>query len=365
MGRGAAGVRECCGSAGARVGRGVAGVRECCGNAGARVGRGAAGVREYRDGVSNARKGLLAGIAAYSVWGLFALYWRWLGAIGAFELIAHRIVWSFVTIGIIVLVIRRHREVIAALRVPKVALILTAASLAIGINWTIFVWGVNAGHTVEVSLGTFTTPLVSVALGVIFFKERLGVLQWTALGLAAAALIYLAIDFGRPPWLALGIGVTFSAYSLLKKITPTAPLPGLLIETIVLLPVALLVIAIIGVRGETQFGHHGLANTLLVLTVGLVTVLPLLLFAVSAQIVPLSTVGVLQYITPTLQLITGIFIFGEPMPTARLIGFCLVWLALILYTFDALRTVSRGRRTRVMAEANVTDEIKAGVTEPI
>jgi len=159
--------------------------------------------------VSNARKGLIAGIAAYSVWGLFALYWRWLGKIGAFELIAHRIVWSFVTIGIIVLVIRRWGEALAALRVPKTALILTAASLAIGINWTIFVWGVNAGHTIEVSLGTFTTPLVSIGFGVMFFKERLGVIQWAALVIAAAALVYMAVDSGRPPWLALGIGVTF------------------------------------------------------------------------------------------------------------------------------------------------------------
>ena len=315
--------------------------------------------------MSNARKGLLAGIAAYSVWGLFALYWRWLGDIGAFELIAHRIVWSFVTIGIIILAMRRWAEVKAALRNPKTALILTAASLAIGINWTIFVWGVNAGHTIEVSLGTFTTPLISVAFGVIIFKERLGVLQWIALGLAAAALVYLAFDYGRPPWLALGIGVTFSSYSLLKKITPTAPLPGLLTETIVLMPVALLVIAFIGVRGETEFGRHGLANTLLVLTVGLVTVLPLVLFAVSAQIVPLSTVGILQYITPTLQLITGIFIFREPMPMARLIGFGLVWIALILYTYDAFRRMSRSRRTRVTSEASVKDEINAGVTEPI
>ncbi len=315
--------------------------------------------------MSNARKGLLAGIAAYSVWGLFALYWRWLSDIGAFELIAHRIVWSFVTIGIIILAMRRWAEVKTALRNPRTLLILTAASLAIGINWTIFVWGVNAGHTIEVSLGTFTTPLVSVAFGVIIFKERLGVLQWVALVLAAVALVYLAFDYGRPPWLALGIGVTFSSYSLLKKITPTAPLPGLLTETIVLLPVALLVIAVIGVRGQTEFGHHGLGNTLLVLTVGLVTVLPLVLFAMSAQIVPLSTVGILQYITPTMQLITGIFIFREPMPTARLIGFCLVWTALILYTFDAFRRMSRSRRTRVASEASVTDEISAGVTEPI
>ena len=293
--------------------------------------------------MSHARKGLIAGIAAYSLWGLFALYWRMLDSVGAIELVAHRIVWAFVTIGVIVIALRRLGDVKEALRNRKTALILGIASLSIGVNWAMFVWGVNAGHTIEVSLGAFTTPLINVALGVIIFKERLGVLQWCALGIAAAALVYLAVDYGRPPWLALGIGVTFSAYSLLKKVAPTAPLPGLLTETIVLLPIALLVLTLIGVRGETQFGQHGIVNTLLVITVGLVTALPLVLFAYSAQIVPLSTVGILQYITPTMQLLTGVFIFREEMPVERLIGFCLVWIALILYTYDALRRMSRSR----------------------
>lgn len=304
------------------------------------------------------RKGLLAGLLAYTIWGLFPIYWRALAPAGPVELLGHRILWAAVAVGVILLVLRRFGEVGAALRNRRTALVMTGASIAICVNWGLFIWGVNNGYVIEVSLGYFINPLLSVVLGVVFFGERLRRGQWVALGIAVVAVVWLTIDYGRPPWIALALALSFGAYGALKKLTPMAPLPGLMVETLVLLPVAVLLLVLVGVQGHAEFGHHGWVNTTLILTVGLVTAGPLVLFAVAAKNIPLTTVGLLQYITPTLQLLCGVLLFGEHMTPSRWVGFGIVWLALAVFSADALADSRRARSER-RAEARTERETVA------
>lgn len=311
-----------------------------------------------------ARRGLLAGIGSYLLWGLFPLYWHLLDAITPLELLAQRIAWAVLTVGLLILVLRRVGEVKKAFAHRRDILVLAAASVLIAINWGVYILAVNSGHAIDGSLGYFTTPLVAVALGVSILGERLRALQWIALGIAASALIVLSIEAGRPPWIALILACSFSLYSLLKKLTPLAPLTGLMVETTVLAPVALITLALIGTHGGgLQFVHHGAVVLVLVMLSGIVTAVPLLLFAVSAKTVSLTTLGLLQYINPVMQLAIGVFVLHEPMPLPRLIGFAMVWIALILFTADAIKT-ARHNRALATTETRVTDEVRAGVGEP-
>jgi chloramphenicol-sensitive protein RarD len=299
--------------------------------------------------MSEGRQGLLMGIGAYALWGLFPLYWPFLEPAGALEILAHRVVWSAVVMAVLVVVVRRASELRRALTSPRTVVLMAAASAVIGANWGLFIWGVNNDHVIETSLGYFINPLVTVLLGVFVLGERLRVLQWAALGLAAVAVAALTVDYGRPPWLALALAGSFGAYGLIKKTAGVGAVAGLTVETLLLTPVALGFLVVLGAQGEQHFTGHGVGHALLLTTTGLVTAVPLLLFGGAASRIPLSTLGLLQYLTPTLQFLLGLLVFSEPMPATRWIGFVLIWTALVLYSLESLR---QHRLTRLQVESS-------------
>ncbi|MCU1678715.1 MAG: putative chloramphenicol resistance permease, partial [Frankiales bacterium] len=260
-------------------------------------------------------------------------------------------VWSLLVVAAI-LVVRRNWSWIARYRTePRRLLYLAAAAMLIAINWLVYIWGVNTGHVVETSLGYFINPLVLVALGAVFLGERMRRLQWWALGLAAVAVVVLTLDYGRPPWIALTLAASFGTYGLLKKKANAAAVEGLAVETAVLFLPALAFLGVLQARGDLVFGHHSLPNSLLLAGAGIVTAVPLLCFGAAVTRVPLSRMGVLQYLTPLMQFSLGVLLRHEPMPPARLAGFALVWLALILFTAEAV--ANHRRQPRVTGDAVV------------
>lgn len=296
------------------------------------------------------RLGTLAGLGAYALWGLFPLYFPLLEPAGGLEIVAHRVVWSLLFIGLLLTVVRRWSLVRAAVGDRRTMLVLTGAAVLISANWLVFVYGVNSGHVVETSLGYFINPLVSVLLGVVVFSERLRPLQWTAVGLAAVAVTVLTIDYGRPPWIALSLAFTFGLYGVMKKLVRVEAAPGLFLETAIVALPALVVLGVLHGQGDGTFGNLGALHTVLLVLSGVATAVPLLLFAAAARRIPLSTVGLLQYLTPCMHLTIGVFVYGEPMPPVRLAGFALVWAALAVFTADTLRHARAGVR-RAEAEA--------------
>lgn len=290
------------------------------------------------------RLGTLAGLGAYALWGLFPLYFPLLEPAGGLEIVAHRVVWSLLFIGLLLTVVRRWSLVGAAVGDRRTLLVLTGAAVLISGNWLVFVYGVNSGQVVETSLGYFINPLVSVLLGVVVFSERLRPLQWTAVGLAAVAVTLLTVDYGRPPWIALGLAVTFGLYGVMKKLVRVEAAPGLFLETAIVALPALVVLGALQGQGDGTFGTVGALHTVLLVLSGVATAVPLLLFAAAARRIPLSTVGLLQYLTPCMQLAIGVFVYGEPMPPVRLVGFVLVWAALAVFTGDSLRHARAGAR---------------------
>lgn len=292
---------------------------------------------------------MLAGLAAYSLWGLFPLYFPLLEPAGGLEIVAHRVLWSLLFITVLLGVRRGWGQVRAAYADRRTLLVLAAAAVFIAGNWLVFVYGVNSGHVIETSLGYFINPLVSVVLGVLVFKERLRRLQWVAVVIAAVAVAVLTVDYGRPPWLALTLAATFGLYGLMKKLVRVQAAPGLFVETSVVFVPALAVVSILAGTGNGAFGRAGAGNALLLVASGVATAVPLLLFAAASRRVPLSTVGLLQYVTPLMQLAIGVFVFDEPMPPARLVGFAIVWVALAVFTADSLRS-AHGTRRRLAAE---------------
>ncbi len=294
------------------------------------------------------RKGFLLGIAAYGIWGLFPLYWPLLEPAGAVELLSHRVVWSAAVMVVLVTVVRRRGQLLAVLTVPRTLAMMTAAAVLIAVNWGLYIWGVNNNHVVETSLGYFINPLVTVLLGVFVLGERLRPRQWAALGLAAVAVGALTVDYGRPPWIALALAASFGGYGLIKKTIGVGAIEGLTLETLVLLPVALGYVVFLGSTGAGHLTGHGVGHVLLVMSSGLVTAVPLLCFGAAASRVSLTTIGLLQYLTPTLQFLLGILVFHEPMPHTRWIGFALIWLALALFTAETLLD-HRARRADLKA----------------
>jgi chloramphenicol-sensitive protein RarD len=228
-------------------------------------------------------------------------------------------------------------------------LVLAAAAVLIAGNWLVFVYGVNSGHVVETSLGYFINPLVSVLLGVVFFAERLRPLQWTAVAIAALAVGVLTVNYGRPPWIALSLAATFGLYGLMKKLVRVPAAPGLFVETALVAVPAAVLLGVLHAQGHGTFGNAGAGNAVLLVTSGVATAVPLLLFAAATRRIPLSTVGLLQYLTPLMQLSVGVFVDGEPMPPARLAGFAIVWVALAVFTVDSVRNARAGGR-RLAAE---------------
>lgn len=291
--------------------------------------------------MTDQRRGFLSGVAAYLIWGAFPLYWPLLKPAGAIEILSHRVTWSVLTMALVLLAAHRLPQLKAIYADARKRRLLTLAAVVIACNWGTYIWGVNHHRVVETSLGYFINPLVTVLMGVLILGERLRRLQWIALGVAAIAVIGLAIDYGRPPWVALILAFSFGTYGLAKKQAGVEAVESLTFETIVLAPVAVGYLIWIGVKGESHFFGHGLGHTGLLVLTGVVTAVPLLFFGAAAIRVPMTTLGLLQYLAPVLQFLLGVTLLDEHMSAARWAGFVLVWVALVLFTVDSL-----GRRRR-------------------
>ncbi len=287
------------------------------------------------------RRGVWYGVAAYLMWGLFPLYWTLLDPASPLEILAHRIVWSLVFTTAVIAVRRRWSKVRAAVRDRRTLVLLVAAAMLISVNWGTYIYGVNSGQVVETSLGYFVNPLVSVALGVVVFRERLRTVQWVAVGIGLLAVVVLTVDYGRPPFIALTLAFSFGFYGLIKKLVSVGPTEGLAVESAVMTLPALVLLAVLTGQGTAAFGTVSALNTALLMLAGVVTAIPLLFFAAAARRVPLSTLGLLQYLAPLIQFVLGLVVFAEPMPPGRLAGFALVWLALIMLTLDLARNNRR------------------------
>jgi chloramphenicol-sensitive protein RarD len=292
-------------------------------------------------------RGALYGAGAYLLWGLFPLYWPLLRPSTAVEVLAHRIVWSLAVVLVLLAVMHRLPGVVAALRDRRRAWRLALAAVVIAVNWGTYIYGVSSDQVVETSLGYFVNPIVTVLLGVLVLGERLRAGQWTALGLAFVAVLVLTVENGRPPWIALVLAFSFGAYGLLKKTARTGAVEGLAVETLVLLVPAGAYLAWLGAAGQSTFGTEGLGHAWLLALSGVVTAVPLLLFGAAASRVPLTTLGILQYLAPTLQFVIGVVLYGEPMPAVKLLGFVLVWTALALFTVESFRNHRRQLRLAV------------------
>ena len=288
------------------------------------------------------RQGLGYGAGAYLLWGLFPLYWPLLEPAGAVEILAHRVLWSLVFVAGLVAVGRRWASFRGLGRCRLVLLALAAA--VISLNWGGYIWGVTHGHVVETSLGYFINPLVTVLLAVLVLGERLRRVQWAALGLGGVAVLVLAVDYGRPPWLALLLAFSFGTYGLVKKQVGIGAAQSLGVETAVLAVPAAAYLGWLAATGSGTFTAGGTGHLLLLVLAGPVTAVPLLLFGAAARRLPLSVLGLLQYLAPVLQFAFGVLLFHEPLPPARLAGFALVWAALVLLSAESLRHARRSRR---------------------
>ena len=301
--------------------------------------------------MSSTRSGALYGASAYLLWGLFPLYWPLLAPAGALEVLAHRVLWSLVVVAVLLAVTRRGAAVRAVLADRRRLLKVSAAAVVIAVNWGTYIWGVTHGHVVETSLGYFVNPIVTVLLGVLVLGERLRPAQWTALGAAFVAVVVLTVENGRPPWIALVLAFSFGTYGLLKKTAGVGAVEGLAIETAVLLPVAAAYVAVIGVTGAGTLSSEGGGHAALLALSGLVTAVPLLAFGAAASRVSMTTLGLLQYLAPTIQFALGVTLFDEPLPVVRLLGFVLVWAGLALFTADLVRHHRRTTRLAVPVPA--------------
>ncbi|MBC7267511.1 MAG: EamA family transporter RarD [Streptomyces sp.] len=289
------------------------------------------------------RIGLLNGVAAYGMWGLVPLFWPLLKPAGAVEILAHRMVWSLAVVAVALLVVRRWGWARELLRQPRRLGLVAFAAAVITVNWGLYIWAVNTGHVVEASLGYFINPLVTIAIGVLLLKERLRPVQWAAVGIGFAAVLVLSIGYGRPPWISLVLAFSFATYGLVKKKVNLGGVESLAAETAIQFLPALAFLLWLTSQGDSTFSTEGPGHAALLAATGLVTAAPLVCFGAAAIRVPLSTLGLLQYLAPVFQFLLGIFYFHEAMPPERWAGFALVWLALTLLTWDAWRAVRRSR----------------------
>lgn len=295
------------------------------------------------------RRGLIAGALAYTLWGVFPLYWTVLEPAGAIELLAHRIIWSVATMLAILVLWRRVDQFRALLRDRRRFWIIALAAVVITVNWGGYIWGVNNGKVVETSLGYFINPLVTVLMGVLLLGERLRRLQWIAMGIAFVAVAVITIDYGRPPWVALLLAFSFGTYGLAKKQAGAGAVESITLETLLIAPFAMAYVAWLVATGESNFGSHGLGHALPFTTTGIITAVPLMLFGAAAIRVSMVSLGLLQYLAPTIQFALGLLVFDEPMPASRWIGFSLVWVALAMFTVEAVN--HRRRQLRLVAHA--------------
>lgn len=285
----------------------------------------------------DSRRGLLLGAAAYSLWGLFPLYWTLLEPAGAIEILAHRVVWSALTMVALVALLRRTTALRAAVRDRRSLVLLCVAAVTISFNWVTYIWGVNNGRVVESSLGYFINPIVTVLMGVLILRERLRPLQWAAMGIAGFAAVVLTLDYGRLPWVALILAFSFGTYGLAKKQAGVGAVESLAVETALLAPVAAAYVGWLVASGASHFGTEGPGHTALLVSTGIVTAVPLILFGGAANRISMVSLGLLQYLAPIIQFALGVLWFREDMPLGRWIGFGLVWLALVVLTAEAIR----------------------------
>jgi len=290
-------------------------------------------------------KGILSGVAAYTIWGFFPIYFKAMQAAPALQIVAHRLAWSLIFLSVVVTLRRGWGSLRPALNKRGLAIYLLAAAV-LSFNWLVYIYGVNAGFILEASLGYFINPLVNVLLGVVFLRERLSLSKWIPIGIAAAGVLYLTFSYGSLPWIALALAFSFGLYGLLKKLSPLDSLPGLTTETAIVFVPAVIYLVWVESQGVGAFGHISLVTSLLLAFSGVVTAVPLLLFSAAARAIPLSTLGLLQYIAPTLQFLIGVLVYGEALTPARIVAFSLIWLALVLLTVGG----AYERRARWLAE---------------
>lgn len=293
-------------------------------------------------------KGYLYGIGAYLIWGFLPIYWKSLEAVPAIESLSSRIVWSLVLIGVLLLVRRHWRWIGTAVRDWRIMLTFLLSGSILAVNWGTYIWAVNADHVVETSLGYFINPLVSVLMGVWFLQEKLRRGQWTAVAIAALGVLYLTYIHGSLPWIALTLAFTFATYGYIRKTAALGALEGLTLETAWLFLPALAVLLYLRLQGPGHLAQGDWQTALLLMGTGVITAVPLLWFSTAARLIPLSSVGLLQYIAPTCQFALGVFLYREPFSPAQLIGFCCIWLALLIYTAEGVRYNRRRRLARAM-----------------
>ena len=301
------------------------------------------------DGDRRTRTGTLAGFGAYGLWGIFPLVFNLIDEVAPLEILFHRIAWSLVVVLGVLALQRRFPELRRVISSPRLLRILAAAAVFISVNWLTYIWPVNNGHVLDAALGYYVNPLITVALGVVVLGERLRRPQKVALGFGATAVVVLTVANGTVPWIALVLACSFATYGYLKKSADVAALPSLAVETAVLSPLALVGLGVFQARGELSFVHGTIGRDAILVGLGVVTAVPLLLFATAATRIPLSMLGLLQYVTPTMQFLCGVLILDEDLPPERLVGFVLVWLALTVLASDAIGNERRLRREAALA----------------
>jgi chloramphenicol-sensitive protein RarD len=299
--------------------------------------------------VNEKTKGIGYGLSAYLIWGSFPLVIAMLSFADPFEIVVWRVIFGFAFGLAVILLTRKFSEYLSVFKQPKQLLWISLAAVVIYINWQVYVYAVADNHVLEASLGYFINPLVTIALATIFLKEKLNVLQWVAVGLGGVAVLILTFNYGQPPVIALTLALSFGIYGLAKNRLggKVSALNSFTVETTLLLPLGIVQLVVLAGMMQIQFGYAGLAPSLGLAAYGVLTAIPLLLFGAAAKRVPLSYIGFMQYVTPTLQFLLGLFVFQEPMPVARWLGFALVWFALSILSFDALRQLRN--RSRLVA----------------
>lgn len=301
----------------------------------------------------NFKKGFASALGAYMLWGILPIYWKLVGNVPAKEIIAHRIFWSLVFMLAVVLITNRkqqmHTELLQLLKKPASLLALVAGTVLITINWFIFIWAVNENRVIETSLGYYISPLVSILLGIIVYKERLSWGQGIAVSLAAAGMLYMIMHFGSVPWFAISLAISFGLYGLCKKIAVLTPITSITLETLIVAPFALLYLSYIHFQGMTSFEGLSLTSALLVGS-GIVTPIPLLLFANSANYLPLTIIGFVQYLAPTISLLIGIFLYNEAFTAIHSVSFGLIWAGLFVFSLSSIRFSGQEKRVPMLSK---------------
>jgi chloramphenicol-sensitive protein RarD len=298
--------------------------------------------------------GVVYALMAYVIWGLFPLYFKALEQIPSLQILAHRMVWSLLVVALLLAVLKRWSWLNVLREQPAVLVRFALSALLLSSNWGIYIWAVNSNHVVDASLGYYINPLVNVALGSVLLHERLRALQWVALGIAAVGVSVMALEVGHVPWISLSLAFTFGGYALLRKTAPLGALEGLAVETAVLFPLALLYLYWLGTQGQNAFATADVSTRWLLVAAGPITTVPLLLFAAGARRMSMTLLGVLQYITPSLQLALGVWLYREPFALAKVVGFGLVWTGIAVFLLDGLRAA--WSKPRAGAEAPLSGE---------